>query len=147
MKKILLTLFILCFSTNSYSLNFNQNIYSYMNQNDGTVANIYILNRCSGITGYFYSMMSREPNGQDAANTFLRISTLMTNRATEIYRKHSKTSYQKSLQENMNRATRMSKLYSEDAKEMFTKTGSYLSGIVRDDMNFCTEFERLLQKK
>ena len=147
MKKIIITAILILFPFSSFALNFNQNITKYMVNNTGATSDIYIFNRCSGVAGYLYSMLNREPGKENTANIYLRVSTLMTDRAAMLYSKHSKVNYNKSIDENMKRAAKMTRLYAEDAKEMFYKNGSYISGIVKDDLNFCIGFEKELRKK
>lgn len=147
MNKILLIFLTLIFSTNkSYALNFNENLINYSNKNKGTTSMIYVLNRCSGVTGYLHSMLENEPNQQQASKMYLNISSLMTSRASEAYSKHSKTDINKSLDENLKRAVIMMKFYQADAKENFLKTGAYLNGIVKQDLDYCVSLEKELRK-
>jgi hypothetical protein len=147
MKKITLSLFVFFYLNSiSFALNFKESVESYSKKNSGTTSLIYIFNRCAGVTGYVHLMLEREPNSKQASAIYLRVSAEMTNRATELYSKHSKVDSKKSLDENLNRAKSLIQLYEKDAKENFIKSGSYLSGIVKDDMEFCVQLEKELKK-
>ena len=147
MKKITLFLFVFFYLNSiSFALNFNESVESYAKKNSGTTSLIYIFNRCAGVTGYVHLMLEREPNSKQASAIYLRVSAEMTNRAAELYSKHSKVDSKKSLDENLNRAKSLIQLYEKDAKENFIKSGSYLSGIVKNDMDFCVQLEKELKK-
>ena len=147
MKKIFLIILTLILSTNkSYALNFNENLIAYYNKNKGCTSMIYVLNRCSGVTGYLHSMLEQEPNQQQASKIYLNISSTMTSRASEAYSKHSKIDINKSMDENLKRAVSMMKLYQADAKENFLKTGAYINGIVKEDLDYCVSLEKEFRK-
>ena len=115
------------------------------NINDVAVQS-YIFNRCAGITGYVHSMLEKEPNSKESSAIYLRVSAEMTNRASTLYSKHNKVDLNTAMNENLKRAVSMMKLYQEDAKENFIKTGSYLTGIVKQDMDYCVKIEKEFQK-
>lgn len=94
MKKITISLFVFFYLNSiSFALNFKESIELYSKKNSGTTSLIYIFNRCAGVTGYVHLMLEREPNSKQASAIYLRVSAEMTNRATELYSKHSKVDF------------------------------------------------------
>ena len=147
MFKIIFSLILLItFSSTSNAGNFKESIETYGKNNSGTTSLIYIFNRCAGITGYVHSMLEKEPNSQKSSAIYLRISAEMTNRATTLYSKHSKVDLNTAMDENLKRMGSMLKLYQEDSKENFIKTGGYLTGIVKQDMDYCVKIEKEFKK-
>lgn len=146
-KRILLILLIFILNLNtSYALNFNENLNSYTSKNKGATSMIHVFNRCAGVTGYLYSMLENEPNQQKASNIYLNISSTMTIRASEAYSKHNKLDIKKSTDENFKRAVAMMQLYQADGKENFIKLGSYLTGIIKQDLDYCILLEKDFRK-
>ena len=147
MFKIIFSLILLITSSSiSKANNFRESIQVYGKKNSGTTSLIYIFNRCAGITGYVHSILENEPNSQKSSAIYLRISAEMTNRATALYSKHSNVDFNTAMDVNLKRAVSMMKLYQEDAKENFIKTGSYLAGIAKQDMAYCVEIEKEFTK-
>ena len=147
MFKIILSLILLIFfSSISKAGNFKESVETYGKKNSGTTSLIYIFNRCAGITGYVHSMLEKEPNSQKSSAIYLRVSAEMTNRAATLYSKHSNVDLNTALDENLKRMGSMLKLYQEDSKENFLKTGGYLTGIVKQDMDYCVKIEKEFQK-
>jgi hypothetical protein len=147
MFKIILSLILLIFfSSISKAGNFKESVETYGKKNSGTTSLIYIFNRCAGITGYVHSMLEKEPNSQKSSAIYLRVSAEMTNRAATLYSKHSNVDLNTALDENLKRAVSMMKLYQEDSKENFLKTGGYLTGIVKQDMDYCVKIEKEFKK-
>ena len=148
MKKI--TIFFLAFflylTSNSFALNFKESIATYGKKNSGTTSLIYIFNRCAGVTGYVHMMLEKEPNSKQSSAIYLKVSSEMTNRASQLYSQHSNVALSKSLDENLSRMQSLLKLYQADAKENFIKSGSYLSGIVKEDMEYCIQIEKEFKK-
>ena len=143
MFKIIFSLLLLIiFSSISSANNFRESIQVYGKKNSGTTSLIYIFNRCAGITGYVHSILENEPNSQNSSAIYLRISAEMTNRAAALYSKHSNVNFNTAMDVNLKRAVSMFKLYQEDAKENFIKTGSYLDGIANQDMAYCVKIEK-----
>lgn len=146
MKRIcLIILFFLNFSY-SYALNFNENISSYSSKNKGVTSMIYVFNRCAGVTGYLHSMLEKEPGEQKTSNIYLNISAAMSSRAAELYSKHNKVDNKKSVDESLKRAVNIMQLYQADSKENFIKSGSYLTGIVKQDLEYCVLIEKEFRK-
>lgn len=137
---------LITFSSTSNAGNFKESIENYGKNNSGTTSLIYIFNRCAAITGYVHSMLEKEPSSQKSSAIYLRISTEMTNRAATLYSKHNKVDLNTALDENFKRLSSMLKLYQEDSKENFIKTGGYLTGIVKQDMDYCVEIEKEFNK-
>jgi arsenate reductase-like glutaredoxin family protein len=146
LKIIFSFILLITFSSISKANNFKESIEIYGKKNSGTTSLIYIFNRCAGITGYVHSMLEKEPNSKESSAIYLRVSTEMTNRASTLYSKHSKVDLNNAMNENLKRTVSMMKLYQEDAKENFIKTGSYLTGIVKQDMDYCVKIEKEFQK-
>jgi len=146
LKIIFSFILLITFSSISKANNFKESIEIYGKKNSGTTSLIYIFNRCAGITGYVHSMLEKEPNSKESSAIYLRVSTEMTNRASTLYSKHSKVDLNTATNENLKRAVSMMKLYQEDAKENFIKTGSYFTGIVKQDMDYCVKIEKEFQK-
>jgi len=146
LKIIFSFILLITFSSISKANNFKESIEIYGKKNSGTTSLIYIFNRCAGITGYVHSMLEKEPNSKESSAIYLRVSAEMTNRASTLYSKHSKVDLNTATNENLKRAVSMMKLYQEDAKENFIKTGSYLTGIVKQDMDYCVKIEKEFQK-
>ena len=146
MKRIcLIILFFLNFSY-SYALNFNENISSYSSKNKGVTSMIYVFNRCAGVTGYLHSMLEKEPGEQKTSNIYLNISAAMSSRAAELYSKHNKVDNNKSVDESLKRAVNIMQLYQADSKENFIKSGNYLTGIVKQDLEYCVLIEKEFRK-
>lgn len=145
-KIIFSFILLITFSSISKANNFRESIEVYGKKNSGTTSLIYIFNRCAGITGYVHSMLEKEPNSQNSSAIYLRASAEMTNRASTLFSNHNKVDFNTALNENLKRMGSMVKLYQEDAKENFIKTGRYLTGIVKHDMDYCLEIEKEFKK-
>ena len=107
---------------------------------------IYVFNRCAGVTGYLHSMLEKEPGEQKTSNIYLNISAVMSSRAAELYSKHNKVDNKKSVDESLKRAVNIMQLYQADSKENFIKSGSYLTGIVKQDLEYCVLIEKEFRK-
>lgn len=107
---------------------------------------IYVFNRCAGVTGYLHSMLEKEPGEQKTSNIYLNISAAMSSRAAELYSKHNKVDNNKSVDESLKRAVNIMQLYQADSKENFIKSGNYLTGIVKQDLEYCVLIEKEFRK-
>jgi len=138
MKKIL-SIICLSFllSGNVFAYNFKVTINEYSLSNKGVVSSIYILNRCSGVLVYLSSMLLKEPDQKKAALKYIDYSTVATHNASKLYSKHHNVSYEKANDVLFNRMVKLENFYREDAKELFLRNGSYLSGHVWEDLDTC----------
>jgi hypothetical protein len=146
LKIIFSFILLITFSSISNANNFRESIEIYGKKNSGTTSLIYIFNRCAGITGYVHSILENEPNSQKSSAIYLRISAEMTNRATALYSKHSNVDFNTAMDVNLKRTVSMMKLYQEEGKENFIKTGRYLAGIAEQDMAYCVKIEKEFTK-
>lgn len=136
MKKLLgITLLSLFLCSNSYSLNINQKLSDYLENNTGITSIIYVLNRCTGILTYNSIMMFKED--PDVGLYYNQMSADLMNLASRYYAKHSNVSFDIALDVNSKRMMQLEQYYKEDAEEMFLKNGMYLTGIVGSDLIFC----------
>jgi hypothetical protein len=146
LKIIFSFILLITFASISKANNFRESIETYGKKNTGTTSLIYIFNRCAGVTGYVHSMLEKEPNSQETSAIYFRVSTEMTKRASNLYSIHSKVDLNTAMNENLKRFESMMKLYQEDSKENFLKTGRYFTGIVKQDMEYCLKIEKEYQK-
>ena len=136
MKKLFgIIIFSIFLTSNSHSLNFNENLENYEKNNPGHTALIYILNRCSGVLSYVSSMLFKED--VETALVINKTGSQFVNIASLLYSKHNNTTLKIASDISLNRMMQLEKLYRQDAKEMFLKKGKYLTGIIKDDNIFC----------
>ena len=121
----------------AFTFNFPQTLNQYSNENKGIVSSIYILNRCSGALTYLSSMLLKEPDQKKTALIYLDYSNQSIDYASKLYSKHHNVTYAKASEINLERMMKLEQLYREDAKELFLKNGTYLSGHVFEDLQTC----------
>ena len=148
MKKILgIIILSFIFSGNVFAYNFKETINQYSLVNKGVVSTIYILNRCSGLLTYTSSMMLKEPDQKELALKYIDLSTVSIDTASKLYSKHHSVSYEQASEILFKRLIKLESFYRADAKELFLKNGSYLSGHVWDDFDTCiTVIESILKR-
>ena len=148
MKKILgIIILSFIFSGNVFAYNFKETINQYSLVNKGVVSTIYILNRCSGLLTYTSSMMLKEPDQKELALKYIDLSTVSIDTASKLYSKHHSVSYEQASEILFKRLIKLESFYRADAKELFLRNGSYLSGHVWDDFDTCiTVIESILKR-
>ena len=148
MKKLLGIMVLgLLLSGNAYAYNFKETINQYSLVNKGVVSTIYILNRCSGLLTYTSSMMLKEPDQKEIALKYIDLSTVSIDTASKLYSKHHNVSYEQASEILFKRLIKLESFYREDAKELFLRNGSYLSGHVWDNFDTCiTVIESILKR-
>ena len=148
MKKLLRIVVLgLFLSGNAFAYNFKETINNYSLNNKGVVSTIYILNRCSGLLTYTSSMMLKEPNGKEIAMKYIDLSTVSLDTASRLYAKHHGVSYEEAGDVLFKRLIKLESFYREDAKELFLRNGSYLSGHVWEDFDTCiTVIESIINR-
>tara|TARA_Y100001970_G_scaffold277821_1_gene382612 strand:+ start:2658 stop:3107 length:450 start_codon:yes stop_codon:yes gene_type:complete len=146
MKKFLSFLVIsFVMTSNAYSLNFNQKLSDYLENNKGVTSIIYILNRCTGILTYNSIMMFKENAEVGLYYNFM--SSELMNLASKYYANHNNVSFDMALEVNSKRMMQLEEYYRQDADEMFLKNGMYLTGIVNSDLMFCENLNEDLKNK
>ena len=137
MKKLLgiLVLGLLVFQSSSQALNFYP-ISIYAKSNRDIVAQIYVLERCSALLTFIGIKM--RPEKVETSEIYFNVSKKLANYAVTKYQKHHNTSTNKSVNNVMDKIELMVPLYEEDSKEMYIRNGHYISGIIKEDFDFCT---------
>ena len=137
----------LLFSGNAYAYNFKETINQYSKVNKGDVATIYVLTRCSALLSFTSAMIINESGQNKTSKIYTDYNIIAIHTATKVYLKHHGVSYDKARQNLLERRIRLISFYREDAKELFLRNGSYLSGHVRDDFDTCiTVIESILKR-
>ena len=135
MKKLLgiVVLGLLVFQSSSQALNFYP-ISIYAKSNRDIVAQIYVLERCSALLTF----IGIKTEKVETSATYFNVSKKLANYAVTKYQKHHNTSTSKSVNNVMDKIELMVPLYEEDSKEMYIRNGHYISGIIKEDFDFCT---------
>ena len=82
-------------------------------------------------------MLLKEPGQKKTALIYLDYSNQSIDYASKLYLKHHNVTYAKASDINLERMMKLEQLFREDAKELFLKNGSYLSGHVFEDLQTC----------
>ena len=139
MKKLLgIVVLGLLLSGNAYAYNFKETINQYSKVNEGNVATIYVLTRCSALLSFTSAMIINESGQNKTSKIYKDYSIIAIHTATNVYLKHHGVSYDKARENLLERRMRLISFYREDAKELFLRNGSYLSGYIREDLETCT---------
>ena len=138
MKKILGIIVLgLLLSGNAYAYNFKETINQYSSVNKGNVATIYVLTRCSALLSFTSAMIINESGQNKNSKIYTDYSIIVIHAATKVYLNHHGVSYDEARENLLERRMRLISFYREDAKELFLRNGSYLSGYIRGDLETC----------
>jgi predicted HTH domain antitoxin len=91
--------------------------------------------------------MLKEPDQKELALKYIDLSTVSIDTASKLYSKHHSVSYEQASEILFKRLIKLESFYRADAKELFLRNGSYLSGHVWDDFDTCiTVIESILKR-
>jgi hypothetical protein len=148
MKKLLGILVLgVLLSGNAYAYNFKETINQYSKVNKGNVATIYVLTRCSALLSFTSAMIINESGQNKTSKIYTDYNIIAIHTATKVYLKHHGVSYDKARENLLERRMRLISLYREDAKELFLRNGSYLSGYIREDLETCAFVSNTLKNR
>tara|TARA_B100001540_G_scaffold269835_1_gene252714 strand:+ start:459 stop:905 length:447 start_codon:yes stop_codon:yes gene_type:complete len=138
MKKLLgIVVLGLLLSGNVYAYNFKETINQYSSINKGKVATIYVLTRCSALLKFTSAMILNESGKNKIYKMYTDYDIIAIHTATKVFSNHHRVSYDKARENLLERRMRLISFYREDAKELFLRNGSYLSGYIREDLETC----------
>ena len=139
MKKLFLSILVICslLGGNAYAYNFKETINQYSSANKGNVAIIYVLTRCSALLSFTSAMIINESGQNKNSKIYTDYSIIAIHAATKVYLNHHSVTYDKARENLLERRMRLISFYREDAKELFLRNGSYLSGYILGDLETC----------
>ena len=122
---------------NAFAFNFQEDIKTYSQKNEGVVSGIYVLNRCSGLLTYTAAMLLNEPGKKNVAKKYMDNNLIVFDTAIKLHSKHHNVSYDKATEILVKKRTKLINFYRDDAEKLFLRNGSYLSGYILEDLKEC----------
>jgi hypothetical protein len=148
MSKYLLIIFLLfIFNTSSSKADKMPSIEKYFLDKDTKDYNatIYSLVRCSGLSR-FSTLIAFEKDPK-LSEKFKNMSADFALAAAKYDSLNSSRTFEQSSKNTMNSVDEIYKIYLEDGKKNWSKTGSYyLGSYIEEDANFCAGFYKQIPK-
>ena len=147
MKKILSkTILFLFFTSYSFAASLDP-LSNYLKQNmdsygKDSITTSYVLNRCSAVYLFMAGITQDSRDGGKMSKFFVEAYEKYSMMSIQLLMKDRKWSKEIALKSVLENIDRMVKLYTEDGKQNFAKTGNYvMDTYIADDNKICNSLK------